>query len=260
LKTPNNAIHLYRVLGKNQQVNGYENSKSVLFIKKHYDTNSDIKKNELYELAQFVVKENSTHHRSDSQSDAVFLSEVKQLYQEDISLFEHSIYYTANLGRKIIGSVKVTLWDGEVMLPIEKLFGISCRQLASYYNKRYIWHVGRLAISKKDNPSGISLLMRLLTLAIGHICEHAGSLMIAECDKKLLRVLNLLNIQVKDLGEGIIYLGSETIPVYATDELLAAFLYKNPYVRAVKRKPGFNERIMWQTVDEDDIAAMISCP
>jgi hypothetical protein len=84
--------------------------------------------------------------------------------------------------------------------------------------------------------------------------------MIAECDKKLLRVLNLLNIQVKDLGEGIIYLGSETIPVYATDELLAAFLYKNPYVRAVKRKPGFNERIMWQTVDEDDIAAMISCP
>jgi hypothetical protein len=214
----------------------------------------------LYELAQFVVKENSTHHRSDPQSNSVFLHEVKQLYQEDISLFEHSIYYTAKLDRKIIGSVKVTLWDGEVLLPIEKLFGISCRQLASHNNKRYIWHVGRLAISKKDNPSGISLLMRLLTLAICHICEHAGSLMIAECDKKLLKVLNLLNIQAKGLGEGISYLGSETIPVYATDELLSAFLYKNPYVRDIKKKHGFKERIRWQTVGKNNIAAMMSCP
>ncbi len=52
--------------------------------------------------------------------------------------------------------------------------------------------------------------------------------MVAECDKKFVRGLNLLGIKTKQLGPGIEYLGSETIPIYSTSEWLREFLYATP--------------------------------
>lgn len=54
------------------------------------------------------------------------------------------------------------------------------------------------------------------------ICDTHGC-MIAETDSKLLRILQLLGIQTHTLGPGVIYLGSETIPLYATKFGLSKF-------------------------------------
>lgn len=139
----------------------------------------------------------------------------------------------ATCNKKTIGSVKITLWDGQTTLPMEKLFGIQCKDLP--FADKLIWQVGRLAIPKSENPIGINLLKQLLTLAIYRICQHPESVMIAECDKKLLRGLNLMGIKTEVLGPGIEYLGSETIPVYATDEWLKVFLQNNACVEEVSK-------------------------
>lgn len=184
-------------------------------------------------MAKFVVRENSSHHRNTPGYEACFLNEVKQIYEEDFSLYENSAYYIATYNKKIIGSVKITLWDGQIVLPMEKLFGIRCRDLP--FAHKLIWQVGRLAISKAENPIGINLLKQLLTLAIYNICQHTDSVMVAECDKKLLRVLNLFGIKTHTLAPGIEYLGSETILIYTTDEWLRVFLQDNCYVDEVSK-------------------------
>lgn len=55
------------------------------------------------------------------------------------------------------------------------------------------------------------------------------SIMVAECDRKFVRGLNLLGIQTGLLGRGIHYLGSETLPIYSTKEWLTNFLVRSPY-------------------------------
>lgn len=146
-------------------------------------------------------------------------------------LFENSEFYAAFYGEKIIGSVKVTFWDGKTLLPLEKLFGIKCRDLP--FADQLIWQVGRLAISKNNNSTGINLLKQLLTIAVHSICKYSDSVMLAECDKKLLRILNLLGIKTETLAPGIQYLGSETIPIFSTHEWLSAFLKDNPYIEHI---------------------------
>lgn len=130
----------------------------------------------------------------------------------------------------MIGSAKVTRWDMKTTLPLEKLFGINCMNLPVCKSGESIWHVGRFAISKKENTSGILLLKKLLVLAIFPICEKRNSVMIAECDSKFVRILNMLGIQTQVLGKGISYLGSETLPIYATSDWLKVFLDKNEHL------------------------------
>ncbi len=186
----------------------------------------------------FVVHENNCHHNNTMLNQENFLKEVEQAYQEDLSLYENSAYYVVEFNKMIIGSIKITLWDGQVLLPMEKIFGIQCKDLP--FANKLIWQVGRLAISKTKNPFGINLLKQLLTLAIYNICLHPNSIMLAECDKKLLRILNLLGIKTKTLAQGVEYLGSETIPVYATDEWLNVFLRNNNYTGRVKEIAGID--------------------
>lgn len=141
-------------------------------------------------------------------------------------------------------------------MPIEKLFNIQCRELSFYHDYVLVWHVGRLAVSKNDNPFGMKLIMQLLTLAIYNICQHANSIMVAECDKKLQRSLNRMGIKTEALGRGIEYLGSETIPVYATDEWLKVFLQNNNYTEEVRKIADKNSNVFTALLSVHDEAAL----
>jgi len=55
--------------------------------------------------------------------------------------------------------------------------------------------------------------------------------MLAECDRKFVRVLNLIGLRTEQLAQGIDCLGSETLPVYSTQEWLASFLNKSAYFK-----------------------------
>lgn len=74
-----------------------------------------------------------------------------------------------------------------------------------------------------------------MTLAIYSICQEKNSIMIAECDKKLLKTLALLGIKTKILAKPISYLGSDTFPIYATTDWLKVFLTNNEHLQEIEK-------------------------
>lgn len=137
----------------------------------------------------------------------------------------------ATEGSDIIGSVKVTLWNEKTVLPIEKLFGIQVKHISKSLGYHNVWHVGRFAISKSQ---GILLLKKLLVMAISTICNETDSVMVAECDRKLVKGLDLMGIKTKTLAPSIFYLGSETLPIYSTYEWLNSFLIQENFALSFK--------------------------
>jgi len=147
--------------------------------------------------------------------------------------FRNSFFFVALNNRQIVGSAKVTRWDHRIILPIQNLFNIEPSNLIIEQKVTNLWHVGRFAISKGEKE-GATLLKKLITLAIYPICMSIDSIMVAKCDKKFVRGLNLLGIQTRLLGRGIPYLGSETLPIYSTREWLLNFLNRSPYLEEVR--------------------------
>lgn len=114
-------------------------------------------------------------------------------------------------------------------MPIERLFNVDLTKIDNKVIKN-IWHVGRFAISK-GQKDGAWLLKKLITLAIYPICQDEESVMVAECDSKFMRGLNLIGIRTGILAPAIQYLGSETLPIYSTRDWLLTYLNKSSYLK-----------------------------
>lgn len=142
-------------------------------------------------------------------------------------MFDDSVICVALEGSEIVGSVKVTKWNDQITMPIEKLFSINPARFKNNGVKS-IWHIGRFAVSKTAKE-GAKLLRKLIAIAIFPICCATDSIMLAECDSKFVRVLNLLGIKTEILANGIVYLGSETLPIYSTQKWLYNYLSHSIY-------------------------------
>lgn len=152
---------------------------------------------------------------------------INALAIEDGDIFADSVFCVAIKNSEIVGSVKVTRWNENSLLPIQKLFNIDP---LVFVNRGFnsVWHIGRFAISKSEKE-GAKLLKKLITIAVYPICEAPHSIMLAECDSKFVRVLNLIGLKTETLAAGINYLGSETLPIYSTQEWLTSFLNKSSH-------------------------------
>lgn len=181
----------------------------------------------LYELSEFVVKENYRHH-SKLPSNSVMQKEIEYIYNEESTFLNSSnIFIVRNLVGSIIGSIRVFKWDKIVDLPLQKIFGIDLLHTKKIQIESNIWHIGRFAISSKPDVSQITLFKRLMIYAIHPIISDRKSYMIAETDVKLLKVLKMLGIKTIQLGSPVNYLGSETIPIYSDKDGLISFYNKN---------------------------------
>ena len=144
-------------------------------------------KNGLYDLAKFVVLENYKHHKDTFNGTTINHKEIREVHNEEILFFSQSkVFVAKNNTNEIAGTIRVMEWSGLEELPVTKLFGI--RKLDE--------------ISPEDSNAPI--------------CKHKKGIMFAECDRKLFKTVNSLGIKAIALGEGIEYLGSLTIPMYAT--------------------------------------------
>jgi len=152
---------------------------------------------------------------------------INSLTIDDDNIFADSVFCIALKNSEIVGSVKVTRWNENSLLPIQKLFNIDP---TGFINDGFssVWHIGRFAISKSEKE-GAKLLRKLIAIAVYPICEANNSIMLAECDSKFVRVLNLIGLKTETLAPGINYLGSETLPVYSTQEWLTFFLNKSSH-------------------------------
>ena len=183
----------------------------------------------LYELAEFVVRENYQHH---SELNTVIpQEEVEHVYNEEKGLINQSrILIARNESGKIIGSIRITQWDRMAKLPLEDLFGLNPLNLAISNEITVFWHIGRFSISKEGTFSTILLMRTLMIYAIYPIVNEVTGCLLAEVDRKLFNVLGKLGIIVSQLAPSINYLASETIPVYSTSEAMMGFYKRNKYL------------------------------
>lgn len=197
-------------------------------LEKTYTPN--IQQSEIFAISKFVVAENFKHH-ANHVLPTDYRRDVDSIYKEEIGFIKNSKIFTIKTGDgNIIGTIRVLKWDYISPLPIQKMFGVDPLLWANGNSINEIWHIGRFAI--KRGARNVNLLKKLMVCAISPVCNHKDNIAFAECDAKLLRILSLMGIKVKIVGESIDYLGSETIPVCMTYDGLIDFYNKNKYLIA----------------------------
>ena len=92
-------------------------------------------KESLYELVEFVVRENYKHHVGYYNENNI-RNEIELVYQEELLYADSSISFLVRdvLGG-IIGSIRIVKWNRHHVLPIQKLFGIN--PLSSIHTEKY---------------------------------------------------------------------------------------------------------------------------
>lgn len=184
---------------------------------------------QLTELAKFVVEENFSHHCEDVTTTEL-VNDTQEVYDEELNYFKDSeIFVAKDFSGNIQGSIRVIKWDYKARLPIHKIFDIDPLSVLNYAEKlSSVWHIGRFATRK--NIEDRTLFRRLMVCAIAPICEQKNGVAFAECDSKLLRIMNLLGIKTDIIGASVNYLGSETIPIAMSYDGLKDFYCKNKYL------------------------------
>lgn len=181
----------------------------------------------LRDVASFVVTENYNHHSSGSLPDTV-IQEIEDIYNEELSYSKDSLcFIVRDKNGKMIGCIRVFRWDKQTPTPMQKIFRISPLEKVSDKPDTTFWHIGRFAIDSSAGFSTVILFKQLMTLAVDPILQEEDSYMIAETDTHLLRVMNALGIETKQIGNPLIYLASETIPVCSSKKGLSSFYTKH---------------------------------
>lgn len=197
-------------------------------ILKHEDYSLwKISQENLYAMAEFVVKTNYIKHQNDL-FPADIDNEINEIYKSEIKYFKNSLFYALkDNDDKVIGTIRVMKWDGNSILPIQKDFCVNLEKIGKM--GRTVWHVGRFAVHSNIKSFRINIMFKtLLYHAIAPICESGNNIMLAECDRKLLLTLRRLHIDIKEIGKSMVYLGSETCPIFSDTKGLTPFLDENP--------------------------------
>lgn len=175
------------------------------------------------ELVSYVIRENYLHHGV--QKDAAEReSETAALCAEEAQYTDSHIF-AAMAGNRICGTIRICKKLPGQVLPLEKMYGIDVWTLVPADTS--VYHIGRFAVSKGADGSGIRVLKTLMALAL-HVADndHTGTVF-AECDRKLLRTVRQLGIEAEAIGKPVFYLGSETVPVQMPRDSYQKFLDAN---------------------------------
>ena len=158
----------------------------------------------LHDVARFVVTQNYNHHSSEPIPDTA-RQEIEDIYREELSYSgDSACFIVRDKEGRIVGSIRVFRWDKRTPTPMQKIFHISPLEKVGDTPATSFWHIGRFAI-------------------VAPLLRDDDSYMIAETDSRLLRVMNALGIETRQIGNPLIYLASETIPVCSSKKGLTKF-------------------------------------
>jgi len=175
------------------------------------------------ELIRFVVKENYQHHgvrRSTEEREA----EIAMLCEEE-SQYTDSQIFAAISDHTLCGSIRICRKLPGQVLPLEKLYALDVNALTA--ERSTIYHIGRFAVSKGVDRCGIRIFRTLMALTLNIADQDHDGTVFAECDSRLLRTVRHLGIEAQIIGEPVLCLGSETVPVRMSRESYQKFLSKN---------------------------------
>jgi len=158
------------------------------------------------ELSQFIVMQNYKHHLGSVEATQL-ADDIDDVTKEELGLYGDNTYFYIARDKqgRMLGSIRVFLWNRQSELPLEKIYGINPLEAIHSDAKFNYWHVGRFAIDSNSGISTFTLFKRLMALAVQPIVSDSNSYMVAEIDSKLLKVMNALGFVTNQLGDSIYY-------------------------------------------------------
>lgn len=202
----------------------------LIFKNESYSITLSVDDSYIYEIADFVVRENRMQHAPDENTRTLYY-DINKVYKEESTYRNKLLYIVRDLSGKLIGCIRVFKWNKSDILPIKSIFGVDPSESLYTQPDTIYWHVGRFAISQNMGKKSVELFKRLMALAISPIVNDEGnSCMIAETDSKLLRVMNILGMKTRQLAESKIYLNSETIPIISLKSDLSYYYNRYSYL------------------------------
>lgn len=189
-----------------------------------------VSKDNLPAFSSFVAE---IYSRYCSKQNAI-KEEIQNILKYDMQHYDWAYFYAIrNTENAIIATIKVTRWQSTLYFPFHGEFNVDIESVIENlpFKPEEIWHLGRLAIDQRTIATDkllskyrFNMLKILLIVAFRHICTNDNNIMIAECDTRLNEKIRLLGINSISIGKSMIYLGSETIPIYNTGKNLRQFL------------------------------------
>lgn len=161
------------------------------------------------ELISFVLTENKLHHGKGRSLNALE-AETAALCAEEAQ-YSNSHIFVALSQDRICGSIRIFKKKALQKLPMEKLYPVDLAMFTEAGQP--VYHIGRFAIAKGCDEKGFRIFKTLMALALKVADADPKGAVFAECDLKLLRTIRLLGIEAEAIGDPVLYLGSETVPV-----------------------------------------------
>lgn len=161
------------------------------------------------ELISFVLTENELHHGKGN----VFteMEAEKAALCDEEAQYPNSHIFAAMFQNRICGSIRIFKRKAFQQLPTEKLYPVDLTAITEAGQP--VYHIGRFAIVKGCDEKSFRIFKTLMALALNVADKEPTGTVFAECDLKLLRTIRLLGIEAEAIGEPMLYLGSETVPV-----------------------------------------------
>ncbi|WGH76885.1 hypothetical protein P8625_07005 [Tenacibaculum tangerinum] len=191
-----------------------------------FNISSPVERKEISEIIKFVIQQNFNYHY-DEETNISLKSDYKEIYKEEVGFLKNSrIFVFKNDDNEIQGSIRLVKWNYRDILPIQRVFKINPIEVIGNSPIRHTWHIGRFAVKKGNR----SLFKKLMVKALEPVCKYKNSVVFAECDSKLLRVMNAMGIKTNQIGNSLNYLGSKTVPVVMYFDDIIDFYDKNKHL------------------------------
>ena len=195
-----------------------------------------IGQNNLATFSQFVFDMYAYHYFKKYQWYPT-VHDLYKMQQSDQEQFQNSVYFGyRNEQKQILGTIKATRKDDDVIFPIEYEFEVNLDEIIQEKGLKVneVWHLGRLAIdsntlrSQKLPITSRQMFRYLLIHSLSVINHHPNNLMIAESDVLIYEIFHSLGLNMQVVGNLRQCLGSPTYPVIITGEDMHRWLTQNP--------------------------------
>lgn len=174
-------------------------------------------KSEVKEIAEFVFR---TYQKAFEKYGWVGNFE-KDILEDDLAFLEHSSIWVARdiESNIIIGTMRLIHRDENVVLPIERDFGIQITKIAEQFNLESnirVAEVARLAVDAGQTVSQIApniISFSLIREGCLESEERGIDLWVASIDVEVWRWLQRRIFNFRQIGKIKFYIGSPTVPV-----------------------------------------------
>lgn len=95
----------------------------LIFKNESYLITLSVDDSNIYEIADFVVRENRMQHAPDENTSFLY-HDIDKVYKEESTYRNKLLYIVRDLSGRLIGCIRIFKWNKSDILPIKNIFGV----------------------------------------------------------------------------------------------------------------------------------------